>query len=199
MREAISIREKRWLFQDDLARPIAGRDDPDDVVEECWHHLEAAAERAEHQRRGRFSTSSALIAARIHASAGSATSEDLPEVIRRQQAAIDRLLAFVPTRAKPLSASRIAGVQDQLEQASTELFGEHRILVDDEDDTDSIACHRFTVEAKMRDDFDPALFVAATTELFKRLAQRLSEEEYEALRVIVEPVQEIPGESDGQS
>lgn len=200
MSNALNVRQNRWIIQSDFARPISGREDPDDLIEECWHHLEVSAEQPHVVGRGRFVTSSELIAARIHAAAGGGTPVDeLRELVVRQQATIDRLLAFVPTRARPLSSARLEWLIELLNELCTRLFDNHRINVTEEDDPESDACHRITIDVAPASEIDPEAFVAATIRLLAEVAGSVSEQEFEAIRILVEMNEENRDESCGQS
>lgn len=206
MTDAIQIRENRWLHRADLERHPFGRTDPAELIDECWEELEAQSAAPQDNVRPLKATGK-LVAGRVRAAAGMHASSDTElrrvveqqqEIIQQQQGAINRLLAFVPTRTRTLEDARLAEIFAIVSQTTSELFEGHKqsIAIAPETDDDTPACHRFLVDVVFMAEFDPADFVGRVVELNRRVAEALSVEEFQALRIFVEPEFTSPGESD---
>lgn len=200
MADSIQIRTNRWLHRADFDRDPFGRADPAELIDDCWEQLESqAAEPLTPASSDRpLKATGKLVAARVRASAGVHSAAD-PElkrlieqqqrIIRQQQGAIDRLLAFVPTRTRILEQSRLTEIVENVSKAVSHFFTgqEYTTTVSPETDEDTPACHRVVLEIVYASNFDSADFVERVAGLQRHMAETLSVEEFQSLRVFVEP------------
>lgn len=179
----------RWLHKRDLVHDIPGRRDEADVTDGCWDFLEATySDDAERATRASKATNE-LLAAKLRSRTRSRQSPaELLARIEAQQRTIDRLLAFVPTRAHLITGERLSEITGEVREAAVKLFDPARVIVraTNEPDTDTTACHRIAVEVAYGDDFDPGVFAVNVFELQRTVAASLTPEEFEAVRLIVD-------------
>lgn len=190
----IEVREGRWLHFDDLAREIPGREDSPETIELCWRYLASGAERktANALRSPELARTvmAEVVAARVRASTVMRLSpQEIEERLEAQDAAIDRLLAFVPTRAAALSPKRLDRLGQLVQGIAAEVFrgAGTRLSITREEAADSAACHRLVLEVDQGSDLDPMEFVRASAFVHARLAQSVSSDEFQAVRLFIEP------------
>jgi hypothetical protein len=193
MHDSMPVSGERWLHRSDLNASAFGREDPQSLSDDCWEYLEDWEEHAKQliptPERAQRATAE-LIAARIRAATGSHAAErELRRTVERQQATINRLLAFVPTRSGAVDTSRLAAIVENIRTAAETIFHVPQIEVTEElePEDDTTAYHRITVEIPVTPEFDVALFFQRTTELDHFVANELSDEEIHAIRVLIEP------------
>src|SRR5690606_13044821 len=115
---------------------------------------------------------------------------DSRSIIQRQRDTIDRLLAFVPTRAAAVPEERLNEIVDQVTEWVVALFpaaGAPVIRVAEEVESDTKACHRITVSVMLDNSFDARTFARLAFQLHRQFAEVLSQDELQAIRLIVEP------------
>lgn len=185
---SVSIGE--WVHRTDIERQIPARDDPRELIDVCWdylvqYHLTRLSVTRTKQAARR--ATAGLIAARIARSA-TRPQTDLEKRVEAQDRAIARLLAFVPTRAKPIREDRLTAIIRDLTSLGREVFPGSQVVVTPENETDeeTEACHRLVLRVE-QPGTDPEVFAAGATRLHRFLAQELLPEEYLAINLFVEP------------
>jgi len=192
MTKTFKASEDGWIDWKDFVRPIIGREDPSDLIDQCWEYLadeHAAPPSAQpaHPKK----VAGELVAAKIRASAiGIGPDSDLRRQVQRQQVAIDRLLAFVPKRMRRIPPERLGEIAREIARVAREVFGVDGVIVtaSDESDEDTVACHRVLVDVPVADAFDVEGFVRSTMDLNRSAAALLSPEEFQAVRLFIEPM-----------
>ena len=190
--------DEAWMNRD-VARPVWGRDDSADLIARCVEGIDQHL--ADRHELLRASPDSARRASREIMAARMAAGPrlELERKVRDQAAVIDRLLAFVPNRARHLDADRIQQIVLNLHHAAEELLGRRSIwsVVMPENDEETYAVHRIvlTIECDPSEDID--VFASSAFKLHKRLATMVSREEYLAIRLVVEPKLQVERESVG--
>lgn len=183
----------------DVARPVWGRDDAADLIAKCVEGIDQHI--TERHELLRASPDSARRASREIAAARMAAGPrlELERKVRDQAAVIDRLLAFVPNRARYLDSDRIQQIVLDLHHAAEELLGRRSIwsVVMPESDEETYAVHRIvlTIECDPNEDID--VFASGAFRLHKLLATMVPREEYLAIRLVVEPKLQVKCESVG--
>ena len=181
-----------WVFRADVEGRVPGREDPPELGERCWNYL------ARHHLREHYIASQeaarkagpALAAAKVLRSAGTRTGHsDLEKRLAEQEEVISRLLAFVPTRARPLEPKRMKAIVVDLLEKAHEVFPKARqiyAITYQETAEDTEACERIVVTVADGLDMEPDAFVAGTMLLHRHLAERLASDEYRAVNLIVD-------------
>lgn len=184
-----------WVRESDLVESPLGREDSAELIEQC---LDYFAERS----TGEYpvvklspatdrKTKDELLSAHVQSSIRHRlASGDLRRLLAEAHATIDRLLAFVPGRAQELEESRVDDLATQLAVKASELIPSAKLLratVAPETDVDSMACHRIVLTLAVPETLDPLSFATATAELHRWLADNSPTDEYQAVRLIVEP------------
>lgn len=179
----IQVADDHWVHEDDLRRQVFGREDEDDIVDECVTYFherggDEASALVAHRAAGR------LVAARVRRAASGLAAEQM----RKKDAVIDRLLAFVPRREPEIPESRLVSFVGELVDAARQRFGEGTFVpfVTPETDPDSQAAHRLTLIAEP-EAMDPMKWADATFSLHVWAAENLDEPERRALRLVVMP------------
>ncbi|HYU51970.1 MAG TPA: hypothetical protein VEK37_03465, partial [Gemmatimonadaceae bacterium] len=110
------------------------------------------------------------------------------ELLTQQDTTISRLLAFVPAKALAVSDERLQAIVAEVGEIAASVFKGHNIKwsLSDEDDPESLACHRFTVVVEMTDKDDLEELVVAEMKLREQLVSSMSDKELRALRILVE-------------
>lgn len=187
--KAINVGPRGWIHFGDLSRDIPGRADPEELAKECWEYLVSVhgSERSTSAHRD-MKTASELVSAKIRGSLR--TELDSRSIIKRQRDTIDRLLAFVPTRAAAVPEDRLNEIVGRLAEWVVALFpaeGAPVIMLAEEAESDTKACHRITVSVSLHDSFDVGAFAPLAFQLHRQLAEVLTQDELQAIRLIVEP------------
>lgn len=187
--------KERWLSDRDLAKSPFGRDDPPELIEQCGDYLSQRTT-GEHAAIDLSSTAdrktkAALVSAQVQASVQARLpTRDLERRLALAEATIDRLLAFVPARAKEIRDTRLDAIVEELSAKAAELLpGSRRVRVSvtPEADVDSAACHRIIVSLVVPTTLDANRFAGASTELHRWLAAATDVDEYKAIRLLIEP------------
>jgi hypothetical protein len=180
-----------WLREEDLAADIPGRPDHPSDINACIKYL----------RRGTWAlrtvnapgvdekARNALVHARVQgAFAQSPMIAQLREQLIESDTTIARLLAFVPPKAQALSDSRMHEIVREVGRVATELFQGHKIVLTltEENDSESLACHRLTVSVQTDEDDDITPLVNAEMKLREHLVSFMADKELRAIRVLVE-------------
>ena len=180
-----------WLREEDLAADIPGRPDHPSDINACIKYLRQGiwAVRAFTAPGVDEKARNALVHARVQgAFAQSPMIAQLREQLVAQDTTISRLLAFVPPKAQAIGESRLHEIIRQVRRVAAELFGGREIILTltEEDDSESLACHRLTVSVQTdeRDDVTP--LVNAEMKLREHLVSFMADKELRALRVLVE-------------
>lgn len=179
----IRIGENHWAWPHDLRSKPFGREDPEELVEECVDYLEARARTASARRANR--TTGHIVARRVRAAVArsSTGSQPGPNVI-------DRLLAYVPRREEQIPQGRLQEIVRVLLSQAKVIFGSEDIvpMLAMEEDLESPAAHRVTLFTRM-DSPDADRWAESTLALHRWVADALGPEESRALRVVVTPVE----------
>ncbi len=183
-----------WLTYEDVALPIPGKDDPGHVIENCWVHL---------RRRQMYGTQSRDVSASIRAAVLDAVHRKTPEIrslarelsqqqemIQRQEATIDRLLAMLQPRAQPIAHERLAEISAEVRDKAQEVFSEHsrqiQISVADESDADFESRHCLMVEVLPNETAKANQLFKSESALHQFLVERLSSYELKAVVLTVQ-------------
>jgi hypothetical protein len=174
-----------WVHKRDLERSINGRVDPPELVERCEKYL------AEE-----WSESGVKEHAPTVAQAQQVQAELAAECVRKAakleeaNAAISRLLAFVPARAHELPNHRLQALVIELSRATNEAFpAAPRVVITTapETDTETEACHQISVSVSLPTGVDMASIVAGVSRVHYAAATFLTPDELMAVRVDVNP------------
>ena len=180
----------------DVARPVWGRDDPADVIARCAdgirHHMTERYDLPPPTRDSAIRASQEIIAAKMAAG----PRLELERKVREQAIVIDRLLAFVPSRARTLDSDRMQQIVHNLHEAAEELLGNRSIwsAILPETDEETFAAHRFVLTIECDPAEDMASFAASAFDLHRKLSQIVSRDEYMAIRLVIEPKPRPPRE-----
>lgn len=183
----VRVGPAEWVRYRDVQEPRSGRFPAKGGMDECWDHLEHRAtfiERALGASERR--TASDLVVARIRGAIRRMPAGELERRFKAQEAAVDHLLGHVPKRARPVSPSRLAEFVEALKAAHGPLKVAS-VVVEDEDDAETPACHRLTATVSDARAAGPEAFALRSRALHAILAGEATPEEYEAVRLIVVP------------
>jgi len=193
MNDSMRVADQRWLYRSDFEGAVLGRDDPPELSDECWGYLEDweihARQLIPPPDRAQRATAE-LIAARVRSATGTHAAErELRRTVERQQATINRLLAFVPTRSGSLQSERLGALISRLTEVARTSFANEDVQVtaEIEDDDDTTAYHRLIVEVPVSDEFDVSAFATASARLDVFLAEAVTATELQAIRLLIEP------------
>lgn len=183
-----------WLTYEDVAFPIPGKDDPKHVIENCWTHL---------RRRQLHGTEPRDLSASIRAAVLGAVHRQTPEIrslareldqqqemIQRQEATIDRLLAMLQPRAQPIAHERlaeiIAEVRNKAQEVFSELSRQIQMSVTDESDADFESRHCLMVDVSPNKTAKTNQLFKSESALHQFLVERLSSYELKAVVLMVQ-------------
>ena len=187
-----TVQTAAWVHRSDIVKRIPGREDPPDLAENCWGYLtknHLVEQQAVSQAAAR-KAAPALVAAKVRLATIRATQSEVERKLAERDAVISRLLAFVPTRAKPIDPARLELIVARLMHRAAKLFPESRQIrasTHEETDEDTEACESIVMTIAQDTEADPEAFVAAVSSLHRFLAEDLSSEEYKAVNLVVEP------------
>jgi hypothetical protein len=195
---------KRWIGREDFTSSDAARGDDVALARSCWEYLS-------HRTTGEFEAVriapqgnetrllADLVAASIQASvqrraseieARSSNVERLESLLASANATIDRLLAFVPSRAAVLSAERMAVLADCLGDITRQRVPNAlnvTVTSIPEQDPNSSASHRVTVRFQVAGSPDMTALSEQIRAIFADLVEQTTSDEFEALRLFVDP------------
>ncbi len=94
----------------------------------------------------------------------------------------------MPPKAQAVTDERLHAILGEVSHAAADLFKGHKIELSlgDEDDPESLACHRLTVSVETTQKDDVQMLVAAEMKLREHLVSSMSDKELRALRILVE-------------
>jgi len=177
-----------WFREEDLAANIPGRPDRDFEIATCVKYLREVWSLASRGPGVDDKTRNAILHARVQGAFANPVIVQLREQIQQQDTTISRLLAFVPPKAQALIPGRLSTIIDEVREMSSSLFKGRNInlMLSDEDDPESVACHRLTVSIETSEQDDVQGLVAAEMKLREHLVSSMSDKELRALRILVE-------------
>lgn len=190
------VDEGLWILEEDLRRPIPGRIDPEEKIENClaylyhFHRRGAVPFHARAQSLHTWKATGEILAALIKSSAiGTGREKVLADLVEVQKDAIDRLLAFLPAKASEPPPERMDEILAFLEEQVRGEFGTDSslsITVLQEDDKETAASYRIVFEVRHRSDVTPDDYSKAEFRIFRSLAGFLNNEERRAIRLVIE-------------
>jgi hypothetical protein len=186
-----------WCRLEDILAPIPGREDPESMIEAAKRYLLRAEITGVHRvhSESRAKRAQARVAASIvQQSASRVRKPDgaLEQQLADAHATIDRLLAFVPSRAPGISKERIYQIASALIAATRELIpvSEPIALVGPEEDPESEARDRIAIHFKVPADYELGDLSNAIFRIHRRLAELTTPMEHRAIHLSVEPLLE---------
>ncbi len=183
-----------WIHEEDLTRAeVLDRRDSFELRQACVAYLKSHHTLTRPKSIGAASdrnVQKALVQASIRRLVGirardSALHSLLSQregVIEEQSKTIDRLLAYIPARAAPLSDQRLQEISGYVSDFLTKRDLSANVHVVDETGPDTLACHRLTV---MLDKADIRPISQIEDELFDLLAEIAEPEEAPSLNLTV--------------
>jgi hypothetical protein len=174
-----------------------GRDDPPHLIDTCWRYLD---ERTTGENRIPTSDPqsdrkirSEIATAHLQAGFGSRGAiTSLQKRLADAETTIDRLLAFVPTRARDLATQRLNEITKHLLDRAAQLFPDSNrtfVQIQEESDPDTPACHRLQLSIDVDVSKDPTTFAHGVTSLHRALVEVTTPQELSSLRLLVEPLE----------
>jgi hypothetical protein len=188
-----SVGDQLFVHSHDLMASIPGRDDPLDERLACTDYLDRRE--ASRQRgatpSGALRAQSAIAAAVVLASVVKSPKElEVEQSLAAANKTIDRLLAFVHTRAASIGAARLEAIVSVLcDTARREFPGllSLVVVVADEGDRETEACHRITIRAFVPDSITTQESTRAVKAVHRALAEMSEYDELRAITLIVQP------------
>lgn len=180
----------RWICEEDLATPIAGRDDSESVVWGCIRYLRARSRGGVRMVAAGVDEKArnALVHARVQTAAISPRVRELERQLIQQEATITRLLAFVPARFGAVHPARLQEIVELVKTTAEATFADHRVetRVLDEREAGTEACHRIEVVVHLTFVAAVESLVAAEVALRTKLVEFVSGDELRALRLLID-------------
>jgi hypothetical protein len=187
MSDLMRVMHNQWVRPDDIKRAVPFREDSAEVIDGCIEVLRqrstasapASGETREMRAQGK------LVAAKVGAAIKRPADRDVREQLALHQHAIDRLLAYVPTRMPAVDADRLHALSGQLLEHARAIIDNAVVsaLIADEADPDTEACHRITVRLAVPKGPDVGALIFG---IHKKFAEIASIDESLSIRLIVD-------------
>lgn len=186
-----------WLTHADIAFPVPGKDDPKELIEECWAYF---------KRRQTFSAQAPDLNKAVRAAILAAVPQQHSEVrilaeqlarqqetSDRQEATIDRLLAMLQPRAKPIPLQRLVEIQTDITRKAEEVFSDYSrqvaVSITDEPDGDYESRHHLAVDVMLTENVKLKQLLDCESTLHRFLVERLSKGELTAVLLVVQYIE----------
>ncbi len=186
------VKRNRWPAYHDIAERIEDREDPPELVDQCWQYItgEFAVSSGNDLTVARQAASK-IATVQIQASISKSSREiELEESLKAAKSTIDRLLAFVPGRAAAIASARLSDISEAMTREAARLFKQPRPITTmllEETEHDSAARYRLTLSVDLDAQLDPVAFTEIVRRIHRFMVELTTPEEYQAIRLLVEP------------